>query len=483
MSITIMRAPRSEARQSAIREREQRRTARRIYGNDNDASVPELWARYTVALLEKYMVAGKLVHRDFEPMVQEFGDTVNTKRPSTPSVDRKDDSVTITLPDVSLTNIPVKLNMQPYCAFGLSSREMSLSMEDLVSLHLDGHVKKMAEFIDASVEGQKVQFLGTSVGGLLGGVSSTNYQAYLTQLVQALDEANCPVSGRTMLISPALKAKILTNQTLVGADQRGKLTALEQGEVGDIYGIRHIMTQTARSIIASDIASSSFLVNLSAGYQAGLSTLALDTGTGAILVGNWVKILGRPYRVTAKNDTLGNTDSITVSPALREFVPNDTPIVVYDECTVNFGSGTTGVYPIGHSMSIAYDGATILPKVGQGLSFGSQSTLYTVVQVSATRIWLDRALEEALDEDMAINMLPPGEYGFCFVRDAVTLVCRNLEAPMPGTNGLAITLMHAGYPLRIVISYDWSTQKHAVVIDNLMGVKTLDTNKGGVLLG
>lgn len=479
MSTMFMRAPRSDSRKSAIREREQRRTARRVYGNDNDASIPELWARYTVALLEKYMVAGQLVHRDFEPMLAEFGDTVNTRRPSTPTIDRKDDTDTITPADVSLTNIPVVLNMQPFAAFGLTSREMSLSMDRLVELHLDGHVKKMCEFIDASVYGQYAQFLSTSVGGQLGAVSTTNYPSFLAEMVKALDEANCPTSGRNMLISANLKSKILQNQPLVGADQRGRLTALEQGQVGEIFGIQHIMTQTARSITAADVTSAAFLINNAAGYQIGDSVLTVDTGTGALATGQWIKLLGKPYRITAHTETLGATTSITVSPALRDVVANNDPFTVYDPAAVNFGAG----YAAGWAKGIVYDGATILPKVGQAITFGTTSTLYTIVQVSATKIWLDRALEAAITDDTAINVLPPGEYGFCFVREAVTLVCRNLEAPMPGTNGVAITIMHAGYPLRIVISYDWSTQKHMVVIDNLMGIKTLDANKGAVLLG
>jgi hypothetical protein len=467
-----MRAPRSEARQSAIREREQRRIARRIYGNNNDASIPELWAKYVVALLEKYMVAGKLVHRDFEPMVQEFGDVINTKQPSVPTIDRKDDTDTIVPADVSLTNIQVTLNMQPFCAFGLTSREMSLSMDDLVNLHLDSHIKKMAEFIDASVYGQYAQFLSTSVGGDLGSLSSTNYQAYLTELTEALDVANCPTGGRTMLISPHTKALILQNQTLVGADQRGKLTALEQGEVGDIYGIRHIMSQTARTVSAADVFEAAFLINNAGGYQAGDSVLTVDTGVGAVVSGMWIKLLGKPYRITAHVETLGATTQITISPVLREAVPNNDPFTIYDFFEVDNGAG----YPAGHAKSITYNGATILPKVGQGITFENVATIYTIVQVTATKIWLDRALEAAIADNDNINVLPPGEYGFCFVRDAVTLVCRNLEAPMAGTNGIAITLMHAGYPLRIVISYDWATQKHIVVM-------TLDVNKGGVLLG
>jgi len=464
---------------NAIMERASRRRARRVFGNDNAAFIPEIWARYTVAILEKYMVAGKLVHRDFENEIKQFGDTVNTRRPSSFTWDRKDDDDDIVTQDVSATNIPVVLNMHPYCSFIIKDGEASLSMEKLVERHLDGAVKAMAEGIDSCVTGQYAQFLATAgCGGRLGGLTTTNYQQYLTEVGLALDNANCPVDGRNLLVTPQVKALFLQNQTLVGADQRGKLTALEKADLGMIYGFQHYMTQSMHSVAAADVAASDFLVNTSS-LQAGDTVIAVDTGSAALVTGTWIKLLGKPYRITAHTETLGATTEITVTPGLRDVVANNTALTAYDFCEVNLAAG----YAAGWSKAIVYDGATILPKVGQALTFGTTATLYTIVQVNATKIWLDRGLETAIADDDNINLLPPGEYNMAFRRDAIALVCRTLEPPREGSGALAATLTHAGYPFRIVIAYDYKKQGHAVTIDNLMGIKTIDTNQGAVLLG
>ena len=49
------------------------------YANDNDALIPELWARESIAVLEENMVMGQLVHRDFSMDVADYGDVVNTR--------------------------------------------------------------------------------------------------------------------------------------------------------------------------------------------------------------------------------------------------------------------------------------------------------------------------------------------------------------------------------------------------------------------
>lgn len=463
----------------AMMERTSRRRAKRIFGNDNDAFIPELWARYTIAILEKYMVAGRLVARDFESTLANFGDTVNTRKPSAGSWDRKSDDDDIVTHDVTATNIAVKLNMHPYTSFIIKDGESTLSMEKLVERHLDGHVKAMAEGIDACVTGQYVQFLANAgCGGSLGGLTNANYQQYLAETVERLDTSNCPQDGRQILVTPATKKLILQNQPLVGANQRGDGgNALETADMGMIYGVQHYMTQSMRSVLASDITSSAFLVNTSA-LQTGDTVVAIDTGTGALATGQWLTILGKPYRITAHTETLGNTTSITVSPALREVVANNTPITVYDPGLVDLVGG----YAAGWSKAIVYDGTTITPKVGQGLTFGTDTDIYTIVQVTSTKMWLDRALEAAITDDEAINLMPPGGYNMVFRKPAIMLVCRPLEAPRPGTGAISTVIEHAGFPLRIVIAYDYKKQGHAVTIDNLMGIKVLEPEQGAVLL-
>ncbi|MHC4302818.1 MAG: hypothetical protein ACYS7Y_36640 [Planctomycetota bacterium] len=52
------------------------------FANDNDALIPELWAREALRTLRSNMVMGALVNRDFNEMVANYGDVVNTSRPA-----------------------------------------------------------------------------------------------------------------------------------------------------------------------------------------------------------------------------------------------------------------------------------------------------------------------------------------------------------------------------------------------------------------
>lgn len=471
------------------------RRVRRYHANNNQAFIPELWSMYTVAILEKHMVMGKLAFRDFENEVKMFGDTVNTRKPAPFTVGRKVDGDNISYQDATATNVAVLLNMHPYVSFIIKDGEQSLSMEKLVERYLDGAVKAMAQNIDACVAGQYPQFIGAlpsiggvvgaGCGGTLGGLSTSNYQAALAQTVLALDNANCPVDGRSVVVCPRTKSLILQNQPITAAYSRGDGgTALETADMGMIYGVQHYMSQSFTSVGATDVVSSAFLINFAAGYAVGTTVLAIDTGTGALANGQWINLGGRPYRIVAHTESLGNTVSITIDPPLQLPALNNDPLTVYGGGTVNHGSAISQ----GWSKGIEYTGFTQKPKVGQGVSFTTNlsSPIYTIVQVDTvgSLIYLDRAIEEASIADTSvINLLPPGDWNLAFRRDAIALICRPLEAPRLGAGAISVNVTHAGYPLRIVIAYDHLAQGHAVTIDCLMGVKVLDPNQGAVLLG
>lgn len=473
-----------------------RRPQRRYHANNNDAFIPELWSMYTVAILEKHMVMGKLCFRDFENEVKQFGDTVNTRKPAPFTVDRKTDADDIVPQDATATNIAVLLNMHTFVSFIIKDGEQSLAMEKLVERYLDGAVKAMAQNIDACVAGQWPQFLGLTnptiggtagagSGGTLGGLTNANYQTALAQTVLALDNANCPVDGRNIVVCPHTKSFMLQNQTFIPAYARGDGgNALETADLGMIYGVQHYMSQSMTTIGATDVASGTFLVNHAAGYAVGTTGITVDTGTGALAIGQWFTLDGRPYRIVTHTETLGNTTSITFDPPLSLPAVDNDPIVVYGGGAVNQGGATAQ----GYSKSIVYSGFTQKPRVGQGVSFGivAGSPVYTIVQVDTvnSKIWLDRATEETSIADAAvINLLPPGDYNLAFRRDAIALICRPLEAPRLGAGAISVNVTHGGYPLRIVIMYDMVKQGHRVTIDCLMGVKTLDPNQGAVLLG
>jgi hypothetical protein len=105
------------------------------------------------------------------------------------------------------------------------------------------------------------------------------------------------------------------------------------------------------------------------------------------------------------------------------------------------------------------------------------------MQATTTSLLLDRALEAALTDDLAVNIGPAGSYNFAFHRDAITLVTRPLQPPRPGTGALSAVVSDEGVGMRATITYNGSEQGHLVTLDFLLGVKVLDTNLGAVMFG
>jgi len=65
--------------------------------NSLDAFIPELWANESVAILVENMVVANLIHRDFSPLVANFGDVVNTRKPAEFTAKRKVDTDDVTV--------------------------------------------------------------------------------------------------------------------------------------------------------------------------------------------------------------------------------------------------------------------------------------------------------------------------------------------------------------------------------------------------
>jgi hypothetical protein len=76
--------------------------------------------------------------------------------------------------------------------------------------------------------------------------------------------------------------------------------------------------------------SAAFLVNNASGYMAGATTMTVDGGVGLVVVGDVFKVAGETntpnHTVTAQTPTMGNTTSITFTPALASSVADDAAI-------------------------------------------------------------------------------------------------------------------------------------------------------------
>lgn len=456
-----------------------------VYANDVDAYIPEFWANESLAILEENMVMAQLVHRDFEPVVQSYGDVVNTRRPGEFKAYRKLPSDNVTIQDATATNVQVPLNQQLHVSFMIRDGEESKSFKDLVTEYMAPAMLAQARAVDQLLLGQAYQFLGNSYGAL-GGLSSSNAIDYVTGVRNKMNIRKAYVDGRNLVLTPTSETAFLNNAAFTAANQVGDDgTALREASLGRKLGFDIFMCQNAPSVAVGN-STLAGAINLGAGYAAGTTVMTVDGFTGAVTTGNWLTIAGdkTPQRITAHTETLGNTTSITVSPGLRAAVADNAVVTTYTAGQVDQSVSPTG-YAAAWAKPIVYDTFTVDPQVGQMVAFGTATDVYSIIQVDTTAktILLDRPLAAAIADNALINVGPPGDYNLAFHRNAMSLVVRPLALPRPGIGARAAVVNMGGLSMRATITYNGEKQGTLVTLDMLLGVAILDTNLGAVMFG
>lgn len=457
------------------------------YANDNDALVPELWARESIAVLEENMVMGQLVHRDFSMEVASFGDVVNTRKPVDGTIDRKTDADTITYEDAVLNNVQVPLNQHMYAAFVIKDGERSKSLQDLIAIHLVTRMKAMGNGVDRAIVGRMAhELLGAPearVGKLLD-LDKTNAYDRVLESRERLNRNLAWVSGRNLVLAPGSETAMLQTELFVKANERGDGgTALEEARLGRIGGFDTFMDQNVNGVLSNsdrDTTAGTTAASASAGDTGALVAITSDPGVGNFFV---LEDNGQPTWVTAINAGV----SATLNEALKYDVANGSVTTEYEAAAAN------GAYSAGHSGYINIDGFTAdkPPVVGQLLAFGTTPgtrhtySIISVRPVSSTevQVLLDRPLDILVADNDGAFPGPAGDFNVAFHRNAFALVSRPLARPEEGTGARSFVASHNDIAMRATMQYDIDAQGTKVVIDLLCGTAVLDAQLATLLLG
>jgi len=456
------------------------------YANDNDALIPEVWAMEGLRILEANLVMANLVHRDFSPLVANFGDVVNTRRAADLRSMRKTDADSVTSQDAIVTNVQVPLNQHHIQSIVIKDGEASKSMQDLIQVHLEPAVKALARGVDRGLLGQAHRFFRTPSlrAGRLNSLSSSNAKDFTLEAREILNKNLATPEGRNLVLSPASETALLKTDIFVKANERGDGgTALENARLGRILGFDTFMAQNVPSLsTGADVATGTVTNALAAG---GSGSQAVSIIGYEAQVGEFATVAGndQPAWITAKTSGAGDTTAVTLNEANKYATLAAAVITVYEAADVK------GAYAAGYTKEIVVDGwtASSAPQIGQMIAFGTGASRHTYAILESflsaageQSLLLDRPLDAALaDNDLAFPG-PYGSFNLAFQRDAIAMVNRPLARPMGVPNYVAD---YKGLTLRVVMQYDSSIQGHRVNLDLLCGYALLNANLGSLLLG
>lgn len=452
------------------------------FANDNDALVPEIWAQESLAILEENMVMARLVHRDFSPLVANFGDVVNTRKPSEFSTKRKTATDSVVSQDAVVTNVPVALNQHAYVTFTIKDQEASLAMKDLVELYMQPAAMQLARTVDRSLLGQSCQLWANKVGRLAE-MTSNNAKDFLLDAREKMNVNKAYPNGRNLVLSPQSETAMLKTELFIAADSRGDTgVALEDARLGRILGFDTYMDQNVpyRALLNAETAT----LNHTAGAAAGGTGNYAITSAYTCVPGEfvWFTGEGQPNWI----DTVaGTTAGLTLNQPYVNAVAVNAVGYVFKSCDVD------GDYAAGYQKGITLDGigTSLLPVVGQVLAFGTTVRhQYTIIEVDAVSttsviVWLDRPLSTAVANNDLAFPGPHGSFNLAFCRDAIALVSRPLALPQSALGVRAAVGSYNDIALRVAMQYDISSQGTIVTLDMLYGVKVLEEDLACVVLG
>lgn len=459
-----------------------------LYVNDNDSMIPEIWANMGLAILEENMVAARLVHRDFEDEVRNFGDVVNTRRPDQFKGRRKGDNDPVLGQDANSINVRVPLDQHIYTNFTIKDGEASKAFQDLVDMYLLPAMQNNARMVDRAVLGRVHGFMGNPAGGLET-LSGANARDTILDARERMSVNKAFLNGRHMVVSPQSETALLKTDLFTKANERGDGgSALEEAALGRLLGFNFWMDQNIPSTRAvnGDVSA-----GVTAGIEAVGQTLIDVTLVGYNAVGGeWVTIAGedQPHWVTAFTNTAGDVDDLTIESGLITQTASGAVVNLYEANLIDNAAG----YAAGENLPLQIDGFTTgkPPQVGQLLAIGTGASrrVYTIIEsevVSSTEqsVLLDRPLELGVTNDQAVFPGPGGSFNFGFHREAIALVTRPLALPNQSHGVSAGIASHNDISMRIAMQYDISQQGTVVTADLLCGVAILDTDLGVVMYG
>ena len=415
-------------------------TSTNYTGTSNTFITPDVVAREALMILEKSLIAPSVMTSSAaaEFTGSKVGDTIRVRRPAFFGVDEfNSDSpgTAIKIQDAVETSVDLKIEKNYDVSFEISSKELTLSVDDFNERLLTPAMSALAQRIDTYALSKLAH---------LGGMAETadftapDSVADLSNIVQKLNEQKVPQASRKFVVSPAMQTQIYSIPNFVQAQMSGAATSpLQEAQLGRFMGMDMMMaldlpSHTAGALIQND-GDDAFAINKAGGYTEGTSAITLDggpgSGTQAVAEGDTVRVtyvdgVTRDHRVTAaQNIASGALTNLAIAPALYGIAP---------------GTGTSAVD--GGQPVVVNDDAVVTLIGGS-----STITNYTL--------------------------------GAAFVPEAFQLIFIPQPAPMgPGTS--SATVSYKGMSLRVLQSFDHEKKRDLISVDVMLGCAALDPRLG-----
>lgn len=274
-------------------------------------------AKESLMRLQNNLVLGGLVHTDFSDEYASKGDTVTIRKPAT--FVAKDFTTATETQNISEANVPVVLDSIADVTVEVTSKQLSLNVQDFGVQVVDGAMQAIAQKID-----DKLASLYVDVPYYNGTAGTTPAAlANIANVGKVLNTNKVPLAKRRLVIDPEAQASLIILDAIAGADKSGSTEALRNANMGRILGFDTFMDQNIKTHEKGDLATGAdgATGTVDVSVNPNLVTVAAGGNAKKVKKGDIVSFadVDGQYLVTADATMAADgSGTFTVSPGLSE---------------------------------------------------------------------------------------------------------------------------------------------------------------------
>lgn len=302
-----------------------------------------LIAARALPLLAEKTAMLPLVYRGYDDTYKKAGDTIQVRKPTRQTAIDTSGDISAAYASVQETAVNVTLGNQFGVPVALTSKEMSLNIDDFTRQVTAPAVTAIAENINSSILGLYTDipyYFGTS-----GSVPDA--LADLAGVAKMLNINMAPQDLRALVMDYDAEAALRALDSLVEVDKAGTNEALRRGLIGQVYGMMlasdgQVKTHTAGGYTA--LADVTIRAGAAGATAVELGSAA-NTSTATLLKGDIFSIGVHQFTVTANTAAavLGDIAVVNIYPALpAAFNALGTVDVVFPDVTARSHTANLG---------------------------------------------------------------------------------------------------------------------------------------------
>lgn len=278
-----------------------------------------LIAKEAIMRLQNNMVMANLVHRDFSSDFAKQGDTVMVRKPAT-FESKVWNGTSVDVQNAEESHVDVKLDTVLDVTFAVTSKDMTLNIQDFGAQLLEPAMAAHAQKIDAMLA---ALYLDIPYTAAIGGTPAL---ADFAGVGKVLNNNKVPLLNRACVLDADAYSKYIALDAIAGLDKSGSTGALREASMGRVMGFATYLDQNVAAHTAGG--AGTVLVDLVAGYEVGDTAIHLDGLTSAIKVGDIITVGSNAYVVTVAGALSTADQDVTIYPALKTAISDGDSVTV-----------------------------------------------------------------------------------------------------------------------------------------------------------